>query len=189
MWKQKNYLVFEHAFVMVPTFFERNLHYVLRGIMLEWACHMFTKQWREHENFEPFVKVSRIEWNTSKVEYTSCILYFTFEYTLLSSILHIISLLTGDMNSINWPRSLCVASSVDRASHRYRGGHKNPVEALIFSGYNCSSNRWIISCILHIIKINCVVLSRVVYQFVFLAIQPFLNYFIYFVTDVLKHIY
>ena len=26
MWKQKNYLVFEHTFVMVPTFFERNFH-------------------------------------------------------------------------------------------------------------------------------------------------------------------
>ena len=49
MWKQKNYLVFEHAFVMVPTFFERNLHYVFRGIMLEWACHMFTRAWRERE--------------------------------------------------------------------------------------------------------------------------------------------
>ena len=45
----KNYLVFEHAFVMVPTFFERNLHCVLCGIMLEWACHMSTRAWREHK--------------------------------------------------------------------------------------------------------------------------------------------
>ena len=29
---------------------------------------------------------------------------------IISYILHIISLLTGDMNSINWPRSQCVAS-------------------------------------------------------------------------------
>ena len=34
-----------------------------------------------------------------------------FKYELFSSyILHIISLLTGDMNSINGPRSQCVAS-------------------------------------------------------------------------------
>ena len=45
VWKRKNYLVFEHAFVMVPTFFERNLHYVLHGVMLEWACHVFTRAW------------------------------------------------------------------------------------------------------------------------------------------------
>ena len=31
LWKRKNYLVFEHAFLMVVTFFERNLHYVIRG--------------------------------------------------------------------------------------------------------------------------------------------------------------
>ena len=42
------------------------------------------------------------------------ILYFDlqpqFNIWIISYILHIISLLTGDMNSINWPRSQCVAS-------------------------------------------------------------------------------
>ena len=42
--------------------------------------------------------------------------FFTLIYNrssniwIISCILHIISLLTGDMNSINWPRSQCVAS-------------------------------------------------------------------------------
>ena len=42
--------------------------------------------------------------------------FFTLIYNrssniwIISYILHIISLLTGDMNSINWPRSQCVAS-------------------------------------------------------------------------------
>ena len=56
-----------------------------------------------------------------------------------------------DMNSMNWPRSQCVASysSVGRASHRYCGGHagSNPVEALIFFRLflsNCLS--WKIYC-------------------------------------------
>ena len=47
--KRKNYLVFKQPFVMVPTFFERNLHSVLCGVMLEWACHVFTRARREHE--------------------------------------------------------------------------------------------------------------------------------------------
>ena len=76
--KRKNYLVFKHTFVMVLTYLERNLHYLLHGIILEWACYMFTRAWREHEmlsgqflgksrNFEPSVKVYRIGWNTTKV--------------------------------------------------------------------------------------------------------------------------
>ena len=28
---------------------ERNLHYVLHGFMLEWACDVFTRPWREHD--------------------------------------------------------------------------------------------------------------------------------------------
>ena len=79
---------------------------------------------------------------------------------IISYILHIISLLTGEINSINWPCSQCVVdcepslfflqlretarslnvwlhSSVGRASHRYsrRSRGSNPVEALIFSGF------------------------------------------------------
>ena len=43
----------------------------------------------------------------------------------ISYIPHIISLLTGDMNSLNWSHSqpVWLHSSVGRASHRYRGGH------------------------------------------------------------------
>ena len=33
-----------------------------------------------------------------------------FEWIIISFMLHMNSLLTGDMNSINWPRSQCVAS-------------------------------------------------------------------------------
>ena len=55
---------------------------------------------------------------------------------IISYILHFISLLTGDMNSIHWPRSQCVASYIaqlveQRTSNAEVTG-SNPVETLIF---------------------------------------------------------
>ena len=47
----------------------------------------------------------------------------TVQIWIISYILHIISLLTGHMNSINWSRYTWLHSSVGRASHRYREGH------------------------------------------------------------------
>ena len=44
---------------------------------------------------------------------TGALLYqlsYEVQKWIISYIIHIISLLTGDMNSINWPRSQCVAS-------------------------------------------------------------------------------
>ena len=52
---------------------------------------------------------------------------------IISYKLHIISLLTGDMNSINWPRSQCVAVEHRTGIAEVTGS--NPVEALIFSGF------------------------------------------------------
>ena len=58
-----------------------------------------------------WVHISRKEWNDVKYIWNNSYFY----------ILHIISLLTGDMNSINWPRSqFFLHSSVGRASHRNR---------------------------------------------------------------------
>ena len=59
---------------------------------------------------------------------------------IFSYILHTISLLTGDMNSIKWPRSQCVALYIAQLAEHRTGIAKvmssNPVEALIFfSGF------------------------------------------------------
>ena len=51
---------------------------------------------------------------------------------------HIYSFLTGDMNSINWPRSQCVWLIAQLVEHRTGIAEvtgSNPVEALIFSGF------------------------------------------------------
>ena len=65
-----------------------------------------------------------------------------YEYIILSYIYkiihihHIISLLTGDMNSINWPRSQCVHGFIAQLVQQRNGNAEvmgsDPVEALIF---------------------------------------------------------
>ena len=53
--------------------------------------------WERSQFIEFISPVRRYEKNTTQM-------------SVISYILHIISLLTGDMNSINWLRSQCVAS-------------------------------------------------------------------------------
>ena len=54
-----------------------------------------------------------------------------FTLWIISYILHIISLLTGDMNSINWPRSQCEASELSWKSI-----------ALVFHGSHGFESHW-----------------------------------------------
>ena len=62
----------------------------------------------------------------------------TFHFVwIISYILHIISLLTGDMNSINWPLLIMCGFIAQLVEHRTGIAEvtdSNPVEALIFSG-------------------------------------------------------
>ena len=64
----------------------------------------------------PLLQWSLLLSNCLKLENLLWWSFFTLIYNrssniwIISYILHIISLITGDMNSINWPRSQCVAS-------------------------------------------------------------------------------
>ena len=92
--------------------FSKYVKYIWNNSFLNCGCNDHRSKFSNLSNWKEEAWKKNQGFNgirTSDLRVTGALLYQLSYEATHSYILHIISLITGDMNSINWPRSQCVA--------------------------------------------------------------------------------